>query len=134
MRERQEQARNQEEIRHAEGLRPGDEVMQPGHPAGGIFHAKGGMHEHHQHDANALGIINPADAALAWRHGNILNVPAGQLPDQSQKPCHCETPWGWAIAGPFKAKAPVAQMDRALPSEGRGQGFESLRVRQVSPL
>jgi hypothetical protein len=27
-------------------------------------------------------------------------------------------------------KAPVAQLDRALPSEGRGQGFESLRVRQ----
>ena len=26
--------------------------------------------------------------------------------------------------------APVAQLDRALPSEGRGQGFESLRVRQ----
>ena len=25
--------------------------------------------------------------------------------------------------------APVAQLDRALPSEGRGQGFESLRVR-----
>ena len=27
------------------------------------------------------------------------------------------------------AYAPVAQLDRALPSEGRGQGFESLRVR-----
>jgi hypothetical protein len=27
--------------------------------------------------------------------------------------------------------APVAQLDRALPSEGRGQGFESLRVRQL---
>ena len=27
-------------------------------------------------------------------------------------------------------RAPVAQLDRALPSEGRGQGFESLRVRQ----
>ena len=26
--------------------------------------------------------------------------------------------------------APVAQLDRALPSEGRGQGFESLRARQ----
>jgi hypothetical protein len=28
--------------------------------------------------------------------------------------------------------APVAQLDRALPSEGRGQGFESLRARQIS--
>ena len=26
-------------------------------------------------------------------------------------------------------RAPVAQLDRALPSEGRGQGFESLRAR-----
>ena len=29
-------------------------------------------------------------------------------------------------------RAPVAQLDRALPSEGRGQGFESLRVRQLN--
>ena len=28
--------------------------------------------------------------------------------------------------------APVAQLDRALPSEGRGQGFESLRVHHFS--
>ena len=28
------------------------------------------------------------------------------------------------------AYAPVAQLDRALPSEGRGQRFESSRVRQ----
>jgi hypothetical protein len=30
--------------------------------------------------------------------------------------------------------APVAQLDRALPSEGRGQGFESLRARQIIPI
>src|SRR6202451_3280239 len=29
--------------------------------------------------------------------------------------------------------APVAQLDRALPSEGRGQGFESLRARHLFP-
>ena len=29
-------------------------------------------------------------------------------------------------------KAPVAQLDRALPSEGRGQRFESSRVRHLS--
>src|SRR5436305_14898733 len=28
---------------------------------------------------------------------------------------------------------PVAQLDRALPSEGRGREFESRRVRQLSP-
>ena len=30
--------------------------------------------------------------------------------------------------------APVAQLDRALPSEGRGQRFESSRVRHLSPI
>ena len=30
-------------------------------------------------------------------------------------------------------KAPVAQLDRALPSEGRGQRFESSRVRHNQP-
>jgi hypothetical protein len=29
-------------------------------------------------------------------------------------------------------QAPVAQLDRALPSEGRGHRFESCRVRQIS--
>lgn len=37
-------------------------------------------------------------------------------------------PAGFKYAG----LAPVAQLDRALPSEGRGQGFESLRARQLS--
>jgi hypothetical protein len=31
-------------------------------------------------------------------------------------------------------KAPVAQLDRALPSEGRGHRFESCRVRQTNML
>ena len=35
-----------------------------------------------------------------------------------------------ARMGYVKRNAPVAQLDRALPSEGRGQGFESLRARQ----
>ena len=30
---------------------------------------------------------------------------------------------------PQQRNAPVAQLDRALPSEGRGRGFESLRAR-----
>ena len=28
------------------------------------------------------------------------------------------------------SRAPVAQLDRVLPSEGRGRGFESLRAHQ----
>ena len=34
------------------------------------------------------------------------------------------------MGGVGNAKAPVAQLDRALPSEGRGQRFESSRARQ----
>ena len=30
----------------------------------------------------------------------------------------------------YRAQAPVAQLDRALPSEGRGLAFESRRVHQ----
>ncbi len=30
--------------------------------------------------------------------------------------------------------ASVAQLDRVLPSEGRGRGFESRRVRHLLPL
>ena len=33
-----------------------------------------------------------------------------------------------------RTHAPVAQLDRALPSEGRGQGFESLRARQFQSV
>jgi hypothetical protein len=33
---------------------------------------------------------------------------------------------------PDRAQAPVAQLDRALPSEGRGREFESRRVRQFN--
>ena len=41
---------------------------------------------------------------------------------------------------PFVEQAPIAQLDRALPSEGRGQTFESswvhhvARERRVRPL
>ena len=34
----------------------------------------------------------------------------------------------------IRRKAPVAQLDRALPSEGRGHRFESCRVRQFSAV
>jgi len=39
-------------------------------------------------------------------------------------------PAGFRYLGRHSSIAPVAQLDRALPSEGRGQGFESLRARQ----
>jgi hypothetical protein len=36
--------------------------------------------------------------------------------------------WEWTFD--HESFAPVAQLDRALPSEGRGRAFESRRVRQ----
>jgi hypothetical protein len=39
-----------------------------------------------------------------------------------------------AILCPFKGKAPVAQLDRALVSETKGQRFESSRVHHFNPL
>ena len=48
-------------------------------------------------------------------------------------------PWGVAFAArprmgyQSRFKAPVAQLDRALPSEGRGRRFESCRVRHSDP-
>src|SRR5690242_14239348 len=36
------------------------------------------------------------------------------------------------IGSDYTKTAPVAQLDRALPSEGRGQRFESSRVRQFT--
>ena len=41
---------------------------------------------------------------------------------------------GWPLLTarqPQAPRAPVAQLDRALPSEGRGHRFESCRVRQI---
>jgi hypothetical protein len=37
-------------------------------------------------------------------------------------------------ARPVGSDGPVAQLDRALPSEGKGRTFESSRVRQSSQL
>ena len=41
--------------------------------------------------------------------------------------------WGIFSYAERHAAGPVAQLDRALPSEGRGQRFESSRVRHLAP-
>ena len=51
-----------------------------------------------------------------YRGGWVLAVLDRARPDRY----HCR---------PFR-RAPVAQLDRALPSEGRGRRFESCRARQ----
>jgi hypothetical protein len=48
--------------------------------------------------------------------------------------CRCR-PAAVSLSSPASALiwAPVAQLDRALPSEGKGQRFESSRARQKTP-
>jgi hypothetical protein len=61
----------------------------------------------------------PRAALRAARRGGVAAMPAIRYLDSN-------VPARFKYAG----LAPVAQLDRALPSEGRGQGFESLRARQ----
>src|SRR6478752_4373375 len=81
-------------------------------------------------DSGLLCAGSKAEIFDGWGMG-VLRVPA----------CHCgggpARHAGHPTALPLIASsatsrrlAPVAQLDRALPSEGRGQGFESLRARQ----
>ena len=65
---------------------------------------------------STLGVENAA-GGLSWLHDFIHWAKPFRMPDF------------FLISGLFRP-APVAQMDRALPSEGRGHRFESCRVRQ----
>ena len=63
-RERQEQARQEKEVRHAERRGEGDD---PAHEARRFplreadVDADHGVHHHHEHDADALGVVDPVD-------------------------------------------------------------------------
>jgi hypothetical protein len=57
----QEQAGNEEEIRHAERLRPGDEGTEPGGRAQRLLDAECRMHHDHENDADALAAIDPVE-------------------------------------------------------------------------
>jgi len=58
----QEQAGNEEEIRHAERFGPGNETVQPGRFAKGLLDAQRRMHHDHENDADALAIVDPVEA------------------------------------------------------------------------
>ena len=49
-----------------------------------------------------------------------------RVEDRPAEPVAAARPIGY-----ITANAPVAQLDRALPSEGKGHTFESCRVRQL---
>lgn len=59
--------------------------------------------------------------------------PLKLVPASAKKPWLAGSPAG-SFSGSSIPKAPVAQLDRALPSEGRGHRFESCRVRQLRQL
>jgi hypothetical protein len=59
--ERQEQARDQEEIRHPERLGKSDQYMHEAGLADGQFHADHRMHHDHHHDADTFGVVHPVD-------------------------------------------------------------------------
>ena len=61
--ESQEKPGNQEEIGHPERLGEGHEHVHEAGLAGGQFDAEHRMHHHHHDDADALGIVDPVDAA-----------------------------------------------------------------------
>ena len=66
----EEEARQQEEIRHAEGTREGDDLVHEAFPAHGVADAKRGMHHDDERDADALGVVEPNDAVLGRRGGS----------------------------------------------------------------
>lgn len=62
----------------------------------------------------------------------LATCPLKPAPASAKKPWLAGYPAG-SFSGSSILKAPVAQLDRALPSEGRGHRFESCRVRQFLP-
>ena len=68
----QEQAGDQEEIRHAKGLGEGDDVMHPAFLPERGLDAQRGMHRHHHDDAQALGVVDPVDAFVLCEAHRVL--------------------------------------------------------------
>ena len=66
----EEQARQQKEIRHAEGTRESHDLVHEAFPAHGVADAKRGMHHDDERDADALGVVEPNDAVLGRRGGS----------------------------------------------------------------
>lgn len=76
----------------------------------------------------ALGLAAARILGLAW----IGNAGVPDLPTKSSRMPGRERLRPGGRQAIFLRDAPVAQLDRALPSEGRGQRFESSRARQLA--
>ena len=91
----QEQAGDQEEVRHAERPGKGDHGVQPALLAGGVLDAERRMHHHHDDDAKPLGVIDPVDALTARRDGWLCHSSPFRLPCcavYGQRDCVCLYP------------------------------------------
>ena len=64
----QEQPGNHEEVRHPERLREVDRPMHEALLAELGLDAERGVHHHDEHDADALGAVDPVDARRVRRH------------------------------------------------------------------
>ena len=93
--DRQEQPRDQEEIRHPERFGEGDQDVHEAGLAGGGFHAQHRMHHHHHDDADALGVVDPVDA-----HGAEGADSAGR-PAARERSATADVPFG-VIGVPFR--------------------------------
>src|SRR5664279_2904026 len=67
--DREEQAGNQEEVRHPERFCERDQHMHEAGLAGRRLHAQHRMHHDHHDDADALGVVHPVDALGGLWHG-----------------------------------------------------------------
>ena len=95
--QRQEQARDQEEIRHPERPREGHYRVQPAFLPDRLLDPERRMHHHHEDDAEAFGIVHPVDppgrriAACALRlrrHGVAGVLVLGIALVAHGRPCH----------------------------------------------
>jgi hypothetical protein len=111
---RQEQARDQEEIRHPERLCERHQRMHEAGLAGGRLDAQHRMHHHHHDDADALGVVDPVDASV--RNGGTVG--RGRM-------CRLKSSVslfgaGWPHHRPIRLLSPLfiqmLPIDAALPS------------------
>ena len=73
----------------------------------------------------------PSRFSASWAMASLLRwsvQPIGTTVASGKRGRCCAA--GFRYLGRHSSNAPVAQLDRALLSEGRGQGFKSLRARQ----
>ena len=112
---RQEKTRDQEKVRHSEGLGESDNVV---HPAGGPDHLaiiQRRMHHHHEDDADTLAVIDPINAVLG--HFRSLKTSlSGELQDLCSLFRICR-PELWQPLPPHAPKLP-----QSLPSLATGRG------------